>query len=92
MWICQDIPPFLLIVSPTPPVQSVDAYVRTHVRSVNHVTTKRKQVDYILWVWDSVAASFARVGAPRKGGKRAEGEGVTAWHLQSINSIIDNIR
>ena len=29
-----DTPPFLLIVSPTPPVQSVDAYVRTYVRSI----------------------------------------------------------
>ena len=27
-----DTPPFLLIVSPTPPIQSVDAYVRTYVR------------------------------------------------------------
>ena len=41
-----DTPPFLLIVSPTLPVQSVDAYVR----SVNHVTTKRKEVDHIPWV------------------------------------------
>ena len=38
-----DTPPFLLTVSPTPPVQSVDAYVR----SVNHVTTKRKEVDQV---------------------------------------------
>ena len=45
-----DTPPFLLIVSPTPPVQSLDAYVR----SVNHVTTKRKEVDHNLWVWGSV--------------------------------------
>ena len=29
-----DTPPFLLIVSPTPPVQSVDAYVRTYARSI----------------------------------------------------------
>ena len=29
-----DTPPFLLIVSPTPPVQSVDAYVRTCVRTL----------------------------------------------------------
>ena len=28
-----DTPPFLLIVSPTPPVQSVDAYVRMYVRT-----------------------------------------------------------
>ena len=32
---------------PTLPVQSVDAYVP----SVNHVKTKRKEVDHILWVW-----------------------------------------
>ena len=44
-------PPFLFIVSPTPPVPFVDAYIRTYVRSVNHVTTKRKEVDHILWVW-----------------------------------------
>ena len=31
---------------PIPPLQSVDAYVR----SVNHVTTKRKELDHILWV------------------------------------------
>ena len=41
-----DTPPFLLIVSPTPPVQSV--------RSFNHVTTKGKEVDHNLWVWSSV--------------------------------------
>ena len=29
-----DTPPFLLIVSPTLPVQSVDAYVRTYVRTL----------------------------------------------------------
>ena len=29
-----DTPPFLLIVSPTPPVQSLDEYVRTYARSV----------------------------------------------------------
>ena len=43
MWTRQDTPSFLLIVSPTPPVQSVDSYVC----SVNHVTTKRKEVDHI---------------------------------------------
>ena len=29
-----DAPPFLLIVYPTPPLQSVDAYVRTYVRTL----------------------------------------------------------
>ena len=55
-----DTPPFLLIVSPTPPVQSVDAYVR----SVNHVTTKRKKVDHIPWVWGSVTRALRARGSP----------------------------
>ena len=46
-----DTPALLLIVSATLPVQSVDAYVR----SVSHVTTKRKEVDHTLWVWCSVS-------------------------------------
>ena len=53
-----DTPPFLLIVSPTPPVQSVDAYVR----SVSHVTTKRKEVDHNLWVWGPAMMAFCRSG------------------------------
>ena len=57
-------PPFLLIVSPTPPVQSVDAYVRTYVRSVNHVTTKWKEVDHIPWVWGSVPRALRARGSP----------------------------
>ena len=59
-----DTPPFLLIVSPTLPVQSVDAYVRTYVRSVSHVTTKRKKVDHILWVWSSVPRALRARGSP----------------------------
>ena len=59
-----DTPPFLLIVSPTPPVQSVDAYVRTYVRSVNHVTTKGKEVDHNLWVWGSVPRALRARGSP----------------------------
>ena len=43
-----DTPPFLLIVCPTLPVKSVDEYVCTYVRPVNHVTTKQKEVDHIL--------------------------------------------
>ena len=53
-------PPFLLIASPTPPVQYVDAYVR----SVNHVTTKRKEVDHIPWVWGSVPRALRALGSP----------------------------
>ena len=47
-----DTPPSLLIVSPTLPLQSVDAYVP----SVNHVTTKWKEVDHIPWVWGALRA------------------------------------
>ena len=62
---CQDTPetpPFLLIVSPTPPIQFVDAC--TYIRSVNHMTTKRKEVDHILWVWGSVPSMFRACGSP----------------------------
>ena len=66
MWTCQDTPetpPSLLIVSPTLPLQSVDAYIRTYVRSVNHVTTKWKEVDHILWVWGSVPRALRACGS-----------------------------
>ena len=33
------------------PTRTICRRVRTYVRSVNHVTTKRKEVDHILWVW-----------------------------------------
>ena len=55
-----DTPPFLWILSPTIPVQSVDAYLR----SVSHVTTKRKEVDHILWVWGSVPRALRARGSP----------------------------
>ena len=59
-----DTPPYLLIVSPTPHLQSVDAYVRTCVLSVNHVATKQKVVDHILWVWGSVPRALHARGSP----------------------------
>ena len=59
-----DTSPFLLIVSPTLPVRSVDAYVRTYVPSVSHVTTKQKVVDHILWVWGSVPRALRARGSP----------------------------
>ena len=61
-----DTPPFLLIVSPTPPVQYVDACVRTYGRLVSHVTTKRKEVDHNLWVWGSVPRALRARGSPAK--------------------------
>ena len=61
-----DTPPFLLVVSPTLPVQSVDAYVCTYVRSVSHVTTPKKEVDHILWVWGSVPRSLCARWSPAK--------------------------
>ena len=61
-------PSLPLIVSPTLPVQSVDAYVRTYIRtylrSVSHVTTKRKEVDHIPWVWGSVPRALRTRGSP----------------------------
>ena len=65
MWICQDTPPFLLIVSPTPPVQSVDVYVRTQVGSVNHVTTKGKRLT-IFYEYGAVARALRARGSPAK--------------------------
>ena len=35
------------------PTLTICRRVRTYVRSVNHVTTKQKEVDHILWVWGS---------------------------------------
>jgi len=40
------------------PTRTICRRVRTYVRSVNHVATKRKEVNHIPWVWGSV------VGAP----------------------------
>ena len=54
-----DTPPFLLIVSPTLPVQSVDAYARSVT-----VTTRRKEVDHIPWVWGSVPRALRARGSP----------------------------
>ena len=59
-----DTPPFLLIVSPTLRVQSVDEYVRTYVRSVNHVTTNEKRLT-IFYEYGALShARFALVEAP----------------------------
>ena len=51
MWSCQDTPE-----TPLPTFWSLTTCrrVRTYVRSVNHGTTKRKEVDHIPWVWGSV--------------------------------------
>ena len=38
---------------PCNPTRAICRRVRAYVCSVNHVTTKGKEVDYILWVWDS---------------------------------------
>ena len=46
------------------PTLAICRRLRTYVRSVNLVTTKWKEVDHIPWVWGSVHARFARVGAP----------------------------
>ena len=84
-----DTPPFLLIVSPTLPVQSVDAYVRTYirtyVRSVSHVTTKRKEVDHIPWVWGSVPRALRARGSPAK---NSDKRGLHSWlHLRTQSNV-----
>ena len=60
-----DTPPFLLIVSPTPPVQSVDAYVRTYARSVTWQPNEKRLT--IFHEYGALShARFARAGAPLK--------------------------
>ena len=39
-------------------------YARMYVRSVSHVTIKRKEVDHILWVWGSVSRALRARGSP----------------------------
>ena len=34
------------------PTRTICRRVRTYVRSVNHVTSKQKELDHILWVWE----------------------------------------
>ena len=71
-----DTPPLLLIVSPTPPVKSVDAYVRTYVRLVNHVKTKRKEV-VIFYEYGALShARFALRGSPS----------MRQYYIQTINA------
>ena len=56
-------PPFLLIVSPTLPVQSVDAYVRTYARSVTWQPNEKRLT--IFYEYGALShARFAREGAP----------------------------
>ena len=43
-----------------PALRSVDA----NVRSVNHVTTKGKEVDHNLWVWGSVPRALRARWSP----------------------------
>ena len=40
--------------------------LRTYVRLVNHVKTKRKEVDHIPWVWGSVPSALRARGNPAK--------------------------
>ena len=46
------------------PTCTICRRVRTYVRSVSHVTTKRKEVDHILWVWGSVPRALRARGSP----------------------------
>ena len=61
MWTWQDTPETPLPFNSLPyPTRTIRGRVCTYVRSVNHVTTKGKQVDHNLWVWGSVP----RAGSP----------------------------
>ena len=54
---------------PSFPFDSRPYLIRTicrRVHSVNHVTTKRKEVDRILWVWSSVPRARRASGSPAK--------------------------
>ena len=55
-----DTPPFLWTVSPTPPVQSVDAYTR----SITWQPNEKRLYNHILWVWGSVPRTLRRMEAP----------------------------
>ena len=46
------------------PTRTICRRVRTYERSVSHVTTKRKEVDCILWVWGSVQRALRARGSP----------------------------
>ena len=58
--------PFDSLPYPTRAIcRRVRTYVRTsYVRSVSHVTTKRKEVDHIPWVWGSVPRALRARGSP----------------------------
>ena len=44
------------------PTSTICRRVRTYVRSVSHVTAKRKEVDHLLWVWGSVPRALRARG------------------------------
>ena len=46
------------------PTRTIRRRVRTYVRSVNHVTTKLKEVDHNLWVWCSVPRALRARWSP----------------------------
>ena len=66
MWICQDTPetpPHLLIVSPTPPVQYVDACVRTYSRSITWQPNEKRLT--IFYEYGALShARFVLRGSP----------------------------
>ena len=66
MWICQDAPETPLPSFDSVPysTRTICRRVRTYVGSVNNVTTKRKEVGHILWVWGSVPSLLGAGGSP----------------------------
>ena len=58
-----DTPPSVLIDFPTPPLQSVDAYVRTYARSITWQPNEKRLT--IFYEYEALSdGHFARVEAP----------------------------
>ena len=53
------------------------------VRSVNHVTTKGKEVDHNLWVWGSVPRALRARGSPATNHSQTPSK--TKQNLSSVN-------
>ena len=58
--------PFLPFDSLPYPTPTICRRLRSYVRSVNHETTKRKEVDHIPWVWGSVPCALRVRWSPAK--------------------------
>ena len=67
----------------------VRTYVRTYVRSVNHVITKRKEVDHIPWVWGSFPRALRARGSPATTTTTTTNNNNNNLHLYSANLFMN---